>query len=238
MSDGPSVVLTERYAKAFDQARLLHAADARKGTTIPYLVHPMTVSAIVLSYGGDEDQAIAALLHDVVEDAGGRDRLRLIRAEFGDEVAAIVEALSDSFEVDPTNKPPWWERKVGYIDRLASGDEPPNAYLVCAADKLANILDTRRERAELGVELWGIFRLGKTDWRKGRSSQLWFYDAIFEALGAHLVDPQGKALMKRLTGELEGMRDDIVADPRENATAANLAAELDEARKQAQAVRR
>src|SRR5881227_2703625 len=101
-------VLTSRFDQAVTFARRLHAEQHRKGTEIPYLAHLLAVSALVIEDGGDEDEAIAALLHDAVEDQGGQPTLDRIRRLFGDRVAAIVEACSDT---DVVPKPPWRERK-------------------------------------------------------------------------------------------------------------------------------
>jgi (p)ppGpp synthase/HD superfamily hydrolase len=92
----PNVMLTKRYAEAVAYASIIHATDVRKGTEISYLCHLLGVSSLVIEAGGDEDQAIAGLLHDAVEDAGGMARAADIRARFGDRVTKIVIACSDS----------------------------------------------------------------------------------------------------------------------------------------------
>src|SRR4051794_37629048 len=111
-----------RFDAAFLFARELHAGQKRKGTEIPYLAHLLAVSALVLEDGGDEDEAIAALLHDAVEDQGGRTTLERIREQFGTNVAAIVAACSDT---DLHAKPPWRERKSAYIQHLRDPEIPP-----------------------------------------------------------------------------------------------------------------
>ena len=99
-------------------ARRAHNGSALRGADVPYLLHVLEVSSIVMRHGGDEDQATAALLHDVVEDGGGEPALAEIREEFGDRVADIVLGCSDSVEVDRSAKLPWWPRKIAYIDHL------------------------------------------------------------------------------------------------------------------------
>jgi (p)ppGpp synthase/HD superfamily hydrolase len=134
------VQLTPRFIEAVDYARQVHVS-LRKGTQVPYMAHLLGVAALVLGETGHvspiavtEDMAIAALLHDAVEDEGGLSRLRDIEAKFGKQVAKIVEGCTDSFEEDATKKQEWEVRKKAYIDRLRS--EPPETLLVSAADKL------------------------------------------------------------------------------------------------------
>ena len=111
--------LGPRLQRAFAYAAKWHAGQARKGTAVPYLSHLMAVASLVLEAGGDEEMAIAALLHDVVEDCGGMPRLREIRKQFGARVAGIVEGCTDSF-VEP--KPDWIERKRGYLEEVKQAD--------------------------------------------------------------------------------------------------------------------
>ncbi len=122
-------MLTERFDDAFGFAHRLHRAQPRKGTSIPYISHLMTVAALVIETGGDEDQAIAALLHDAVEDKGGADTLEKIRATFGETVAMIVSDCTDAW-TEP--KPPWRARKEAYL--LALPDKPQRSLLVSLAD--------------------------------------------------------------------------------------------------------
>src|SRR5215467_9429287 len=129
-----SVKLGPRFLRAFEFAAQSHAGQTRKASTIPYIAHLMGVASLVFEAGGDEDLAIAALLHDVVEDCGGAPMLKQIRRRFGSKVAKIVDGCTDAYE---TPKPPWRERKESYIQRLKS--ESPDTRLVSAADKLHNI---------------------------------------------------------------------------------------------------
>ena len=128
--------LTERYADAVAYAATAHAAQRRKGTDIPYISHLLAVSGSVLEAGGDEDQAIAGLLHDVVEDQGGLPRAEDVRARYGDRVADIVLACSDSTSEDADAKAPYAERKAAHIAHLREASD--DVLLVTAADKLHN----------------------------------------------------------------------------------------------------
>lgn len=132
----PNVRLSPRYVEAVAYASGLHAGQTRKGTAIPYVSHLLGVSSLVLEALGDEDQAIAALLHDAAEDCGGENRLVEIEEMFGPRVASIVRGCSDSLVEDPKVKLPWRQRKEEYIAHLqeASGD----VILVSCADKLHN----------------------------------------------------------------------------------------------------
>ena len=102
------MILSPRFQQSLDYACIVHAGHVRKGTQIPYVSHLLAVAGLSLEYGANEDQAIAALLHDAVEDAGGKPRLEDIRLRFGDAVAEIVDGCTDAEE---TPKPPWRERK-------------------------------------------------------------------------------------------------------------------------------
>jgi (p)ppGpp synthase/HD superfamily hydrolase len=119
--------------KALEFSTQLHAGQTRKGTAIPYVAHLLAVASLVLTHGGNEDEAIAALLHDAVEDQGGK------RDRFGKNVASIVDDCSDT-DVEP--KPPWKERKERYLAHLGSAS--PSAKLVAAADKLDNLEQSLR----------------------------------------------------------------------------------------------
>jgi len=134
--------ISSQFASAVEYARTAHAAQVRKGTSIPYISHPLAVSSLVLEFGGSEEQAIAALLHDVLEDCG-QFHERSIRAQFGDEVADIVVACTDGTAetkgraLSPEEKyQDWQERKHAYLKKLI--DEPDNVLLVSACDKLHN----------------------------------------------------------------------------------------------------
>jgi (p)ppGpp synthase/HD superfamily hydrolase len=158
-----------RFNRALTYATDIHATQRRKGTSIPYISHLLAVAGIVLEFGGDEDEAVAALLHDAVEDQGGPSRLEDIRVQFGDHVAAIVEACSDT---DVVPKPPWRERKEAYLAHLDRATQ--STRLVSAADKLANVRSIVQDYRQVGEELWDRFT-------GGRSGTLWYYRALAEA---------------------------------------------------------
>jgi len=163
-------ILTDRFEEALNFAARLHAGQTRKGTTIPYIAHLMAVASLVITHGGDEDEAIAGLLHDAVEDQGGRPTLEKIRGLFGERVATIVEGCTDT---DVMPKPPWRERKERYVKHLESAS--PSVKLVAAADKLDNANSIIRDYRTDGAEVWGRFNAGSED-------QRWFYRACVTAL--------------------------------------------------------
>jgi (p)ppGpp synthase/HD superfamily hydrolase len=155
--------------RALVLATRLHAEQKRKGAGSPYVSHLLAVAALVMEFGGDEDAAVAALLHDAAEDQGGEATLDLIREEFGAQVADIVLACSDSLEDPP---PPWRQRKLDYIAALP--DKSPAARLVSMADKLHNVRAVMQDYRSHGEELWQRFN-GR------REGTLWYYRALAEA---------------------------------------------------------
>lgn len=173
-------------------AREVHVDDLRKETAIPYLAHLMSVSALVLEHGGSEDQAIAALLHDAAEDHGGQPMIDEIRGRFGDSVADIVAACSDSLLVDSANKRAWWPRKVSYLDHLA--DAPIDALLVSVADKLHNARSILADYRTLGDELWGRFNDDA-----GRTGTLWYYTRLVEIYRSRLGGTEFTQLIDELS---------------------------------------
>ena len=162
------VKLGPRFLRAFVFAAEKHAGQTRKASTIPYIAHLMGVASLVLEFGGDEEMAIAALLHDVVEDCGGKPMLKEVRRRFGSRVAKIVEGCTDS-DTDP--KPPWRERKGTYIRHLKMADAETR--LVSAADKLNNVRSILSDRREVGESVWSRFQ-------GGRQGTLWYYRALLE----------------------------------------------------------
>jgi (p)ppGpp synthase/HD superfamily hydrolase len=147
--------LTRRFDLALQFASGLHHTQFRKGTNVPYVAHLIGVAAIVLEGGGDEDQAIAALLHDAVEDQGGPPTLATIRKLFGDRVANTVRECSDSESEDPNSKKPWRDRERAYIAHLAEASE--DALRVSIADKLRNTRPILADYRILGDKLWERF---------------------------------------------------------------------------------
>ena len=175
-------LLSPRFALALQFANQIHAAQVRKGLGAPYISHLMAVSAQVLEYGGDEDQAIAALLHDAAEDCGGRPMLETVRVMFGNSVASIVECCTDTFE-DP--KPTWRPRKEAYIERMKR--EPASARLVVTADKLHNLSNTLRDIRTQGVDRWRE-AMAQTP-NSAADKQLWYYRACRDALATGWTHP-------------------------------------------------
>jgi len=147
--------LTGRFDSAFQLASGLHHEQRRKGTEIPYISHLMSVAALVLEAGGDEDQAIAALLHDAMEDQGGPPTIETIRRLFGDRVAGIVKECSDSELEDPENKLLWHQRKQAYLAKLNTAS--PDVLLVSVADKLHNARSVLADYRCFNDGLWNRF---------------------------------------------------------------------------------
>jgi (p)ppGpp synthase/HD superfamily hydrolase len=164
--DRNSSVLTYRFEEALNYAYRLHANQKRKGTQIPYVAHLFGVTALVLEYGGGEDEAIAALLHDAVEDQGGINTLKIIQERFGERVAHIVESLTDSFEKP---KPDWETRKVNYLSHLK--DVSPEVRRVSLADKLHNARSILATLQSEGEKTWLRFSGGK-------QGTLWYYNSL------------------------------------------------------------
>ena len=160
----------ERFEDALGFAAHLHATHTRKGSGVPYISHLLAVTAIVLERAGSEDEAIAALLHDAVEDQGGRETLERIRGRYGDDVAAIVLGCTDTDEV---HKPSWRPRKERYLAHLV--EAPSSVLLVVAADKLHNVRSVLADYRTLGEALWPRFT-------GNRAGTLWFYRAVADTL--------------------------------------------------------
>jgi (p)ppGpp synthase/HD superfamily hydrolase len=173
--------LGARFDEALAFAMELHRTQLRKGSDVPYVGHLLGVSSIVIDAGGTEDEAIAALLHDGPEDQGGRSTLAAIRGRFGDEVANMVEHLSDTFD---TPKPPWRARKEAYINDLRACQDA-SVYLISAADKVHNLRSMRDDYREVGEALWSRFSAPL-----GRVDVLWYHDALLAAYDAGPPDPR------------------------------------------------
>lgn len=173
MTELPRIQPSRRFAEAVDYAATVHREQSRKGTRVPYLTHLLGVASLVLEDGGDEDEGIAGLLHDAVED-GGTDMaamLSAIETRFGARVAELVDACTD---VDVRDRPDrsartWRSRKQHTIDALAEADEP--AARVMLADKLHNLRTMLTDLAEEGSAFWERFNAGRDD-------QLWYYESL------------------------------------------------------------
>lgn len=166
--------LTERFEAALVYANRLHANQVRKLSGIPYMSHLLSVTALVLEAGGSEDEAIAALLHDAIEDQGGAITREEIRRQFGDRVVAIVEGCTES-ETMP--KPSWKERKLRYLDNI--GHASAEVRRVSLADKLHNGRSLLADYRCIGIAIWERFSCGKQE-------TIWFYQsllAIYQTTG-------------------------------------------------------
>ena len=175
--------LGPRFEEAFRFAAEKHATQTRKRTAVPYISHLMSVAGLVLEAGGDEDQAIAALLHDVVEDCGGKPMLEEVERRFGRRVARIVEGCTDACTIP---KAPWKQRKLDYLTVLGNADD--DIRLVSAADKLHNVRTILADHRAEGNSVWDRFS-GRRD------GTLWYYRAVLDIL----LDGRPN----RLVGELE-----------------------------------
>lgn len=203
----PPPPLTERFLAAVALASEVHGHTRRTGTQIPYLAHLLVVSGLVIEDGGDEDEAIAAMLHDAVEDGGGRPMLERIARNFGPRVAATVEGCSDNVDGDPTEA--WIERKRRYLAHLP--DVRDDAILrVALADKVHNARSIVRDYREEGHRLWERFT------QKTARDQLWYYGGLLTFFEQRRPGPLTEDL-RRAVDELSWLvaRDDAGRrDPR------------------------
>ena len=165
--------LGPKFAQALVHAFVLHAGQKRKGPeNIPYIAHLLSVAALVLENGGSEDEAIAALLHDAIEDQGGDATRKQILKPFGERVTAIVDGCTDS---DKITKPPWEERKGKYIKHIRRA--PREVRLVSLADKLHNARSILYDYRKIGKDVWKRFNREA----RSRDKQLWYYKALVNA---------------------------------------------------------
>lgn len=167
------IKIGDRFIKAFSFANNLHKDQFRKGANIPYISHPMAVASLVIENGGTEEEAIAALLHDAVEDCGGPPILEKIRQQFGESVAHIVDGCSEPV-TEP--EPPWKERKLAYIAHVKQAN--PSVRLVSCADKLHNVRSVLFDYRQQGEKLWDRFNAGKKE-------SIWFYRTLAKELRAN-----------------------------------------------------
>jgi (p)ppGpp synthase/HD superfamily hydrolase len=168
------MMMTERFDAALAYASALHRSQFRKGTRIPYISHLMAVSSLVLEHGGNEDQAIAGLLHDAVEDQGGIEVLQDIERRYGPAVAEIVADCTDAW-TDP--KPAWRARKEAYLAKLPG--EKPGSLLVSLADKMHNAGSILFDHSVIGPEIWNRFSVR-------RDQTLWYYRSLSDVFTAAL----------------------------------------------------
>ena len=192
-------MLTDRFARAVDYARIAHAAQVRKGTDIPYITHLLAVATLVIEFGGSEDQAIAGLLHDTIEDCGQAHEA-IIRAQFGDAVADIVVACTDgtaegklSLVDAEAKRRDWTERKLAYLAHLA--EAPDAVLLVSGCDKLHSACATVQdlENPDVGMAVFDRFK-------GGIAGTLGYYHSISSILQARRcrVAPDLDAVVERM----------------------------------------
>jgi (p)ppGpp synthase/HD superfamily hydrolase len=160
--------LSSRFEQALVYATQLHANQVRKGGDIPYVSHLLSVAALVLEDGGDEDEAIAGLLHDAVEDRGSVEIREAILVKFGERVVSIVDSCTESCTIP---KPPWRDRKLGYIEQMRRAS--PSVLRVSMADKLHNARSILADIERVGESVWDKFKGGK-------AGTLWFYRSLLE----------------------------------------------------------
>jgi (p)ppGpp synthase/HD superfamily hydrolase len=181
---------TARFEEALVYATRLHNGQNRKGTGIPYVAHLLAVTALVIEWGGDEDMAIAALLHDAVEDQGGMVTLADIHRRFGERVAQIVDGCTDSYDQP---KPAWKKRKEDYLQKLRG--EPEDVRLVSLADKVHNARSILFDLRKDGVSALDRFR-------GGREGTLWYYHSLVAVFNESEITPQ-TAELRRLVEEID-----------------------------------
>ncbi|MBD1901454.1 MULTISPECIES: HD domain-containing protein [Cyanophyceae] len=183
-------MLSQRFTDALTFATALHANQIRKGSGVPYISHLLGVTSIALEHGANEDEAIAALLHDAIEDQGGAATREEIRRRFGDTVTEIVNGCTDA---DTTPKPPWQERKEAYIAHIPAAST--SVRLVSAADKLHNARSILTDYHIVGEAIWERFQAGK-------QGTLWYYRSLVGAFrkagSSPLIDE-----LERVVSELE-----------------------------------
>ncbi len=188
-----------RLAEALLFALEKHGDQARKGTAIPYVTHLLAVAALVGESGGSEDEMVAALLHDVVEDGGGAPVQDELRQRFGNTVAEIVNACTD--DDSGAEKAPWLGRKRNYLEHLAKA--PLNVLRVACADKLHNAGAIARDFRDQGPAVFQRFR-------GDREGTLWYYRSLARIFGALVLDepdldPGFRNLIRELRETVAGL---------------------------------
>ena len=190
----PATYLTEKFHLAMKYATFWHRHQVRKSTDLTYILHPLGVASLVLEAGGNEDEAIAALLHDVPEDCGGQVMLEEIEALFGPRVAEIVAGCSDTLVENRANKPEWRVRKQNHIDEIKASSDM-GLHLVTAADKLHNARAIVTDLQNDGPIVWNRFNAGQED-------ILWYYTEMLKVLQAKSVS---KTIITPLEKSIEAM---------------------------------
>jgi (p)ppGpp synthase/HD superfamily hydrolase len=184
--------LTQRFESALIYATRLHANQTRKVGGTPYIAHLLSVAALVLEAGGSEDEAIAALLHDSIEDQGGKTIREQILQDFG---ATVVEIIDGCTEWDTPPKPPWLERKNRYLEKLRYAS--PSVRLVSIADKLHNARSLLADWQRFGDAIWSEFNGGK-------EKTLWFYQSlvrVYKETGSNVMIAELEGVVDKLSGQ-------------------------------------
>jgi (p)ppGpp synthase/HD superfamily hydrolase len=177
MADRPASG-ADRLGRALSLAVAWHGDQRRKTGGAPYISHLLQVAGLVLEHGGTVDQAVAALLHDAVEDTAAT--LDDVEAEFGPGVAAVVAVCTDTLEGDtPEAKSPWAERKAGFVERLRTA--PDDAVLVAVCDKRHNLAGLVAEAAAAGIAAISPPRFNAEP-----AQQLWYYDSVLDAVAGRI----------------------------------------------------
>lgn len=184
-------MLTERIAQALALAVEAHDGQKRKGTQIPYIAHPIGVASIALEHGADEDQAMAALLHDAVED-GGTEYAQRIRTQFGDRVAHIVQGCTDGVPDAAGKKEAWKQRKERYIAHLEEASD--DVLLVSGSDKLHNARAIVEDLLRIGPLVFERFTASKDE-------TLWYYESL-----AKVFSRRDTPVAKALSDTVERMK--------------------------------
>ncbi len=184
-------MLTDKIAKALALAVDAHDGQWRKGTSIPYIAHPMAVASIALEHGADEEQAMAALLHDAVED-GGSSYADLIRIQFGDRVADIVAGCTDGIPDANGRKQAWKPRKEAYLAHLKHANM--DVLLVSSSDKLHNARSIVEDLLNSGLSVYDRFSVSKEE-------TLWYYESL-----ADIFEERGTQTAKALKEAVRTMR--------------------------------
>lgn len=180
------MLLTPRFEQALVYATIIHAGQMRKGSDVPYISHLMAVTSIALEHGATEDEAIAALLHDAVEDAGGKERANDIRLRFGDTVADLVISCTDTMM---ERRPEYNNRRAAYVGSIQH--KSAASILISAADKLHNSRSILRDYREVGDRVWNRFHHSK-------ESTLWYYRALADAFMAAPNNYRCKSLIEEI----------------------------------------
>ena len=183
--------LSDRMGLALQVAFDLHRDQFRKSSAVPYLSHLMGVASLALRFGASEDEAIAALLHDAIEDRGGQAARSLLRALFGAKVTCIVDECTDT---DITPKPPWRQRKESYVEHVHYASK--SALLVSASDKLDNARDILIDYKHMGEDVWKRFS-------GGREGTLWYYRALVTAFSVAGAPPALVDELDTVVSEIE-----------------------------------